>query len=67
LSADKRVEQAELHGRQKALLEGLDAANSSNEIDVTLLAEMEALLATEKKYRDWIVQNGWAEQPARPC
>ena len=65
--ANKRVEEAELHvARQKALLRVLDAADSLNEVGATLLTEMEALLATEKKYRGWIVQNGWSEQPARP-
>ena len=66
-TANKRVEEAELHvARQKALLQGLDATDSLNEVGSTLLAEMEALLATEKKYRDWIVQNGWADEPSKP-
>lgn len=65
--ANKRVEEAELHvARQKALVQGLDAADSLNEVGATLLAEMEALLATEKKYRDWIVHNGWGDEPSKP-
>jgi hypothetical protein len=65
--ADKRVQEAELHAaRQKALLGGLDTADSLIAVGTTLLAEMEAQLAAEKGNCEWIVKNSWADRPAAP-
>jgi hypothetical protein len=65
--ADLRVREAERHiARQRALLEGLNPADSLKEVGATLLGEMEAQLAAEKQNRDWIVRNGWADRSAGP-
>ena len=65
--ADKRVQEAQLHvARQRALLGGLNIGDSLKEVGATLLAEMEAQLAAEKRNREWIIKNGWANRPANP-